>query len=139
MRPPFLLNAGSRPPPHHRPHGCWLHPWSGKKLGTVFFGGPNEWQVAHKDTHSTYLPSHPQLLPTPGPWQILNVLHTHRDHQPLTPAMQKGRSLLGFPSLRVVNAMGEEGAQRAASQMGHPGHCERDSHKTHSQGRLLTV
>lgn len=93
---------------------------------------PNEWQVAHKDTQSTYLPGHPQLLPTPRPWQRLYVLHTHRDHQPLTPAMQKGRSLLGFPSRSVVNAMGNAGAQPAASQTGHPGHCESQSQGTWS-------
>lgn len=132
-----MQGAGHQPTTD--PHGCWLHFWSGKKQGTTFFGEPNEWQVAHKDTHSTYLPGHLQLLPTPGPWQRLNVLHTHRDHQPLTPAMQKGRSLLGFPSMTVVNAMGEEEAQPAASQMGHLGHCERAGHKAHSQGRLLTV
>lgn len=73
---------------------------------------PDKWQVAHKETHSAYLRGHLLLLPTPGPWQRLNILCTHRDHQPLTLAVQKGRSLLGFPTLSVVNAVGVDGAQQ---------------------------
>lgn len=94
---------------------------------------PDKWQVAHKETHSAYLPGHPLLLPTPAPWQRLNILCTHRDHQLLALAMRKSRSLQGFPSLSVVKAVGVEGAQPAASWTGHPGHCERASHEAHGQ------